>query len=77
MADCKHGFESRAISVRLAQTEALTYAKGGDAGHKFAWEIDLTQVTLANLNYKKMSLVRDFADAVIPPLRKPRAADLE
>src|SRR5215813_11981086 len=55
----------------VAETEAMTYAKGGDAGHKFAWEIDLTQVTLANLNYKKMSLVRDFAELTDRPLTQP------
>jgi predicted DNA-binding WGR domain protein len=55
----------------VAETEALTYAKGGDAGHKFSWEIDLTQVTLANLNYKKMSLVRDFAELIDRPVTQP------
>jgi predicted DNA-binding WGR domain protein len=41
-------------------TEALTYSLGGAEGHRFSWEIDLTQVTTANFNYKKMSLVRDY-----------------
>ncbi|MBV8656583.1 MAG: DUF4011 domain-containing protein [Burkholderiales bacterium] len=30
-------------------------------GHRYAWDLDLTCVTLANFNYKKMSLVRDYA----------------
>lgn len=47
----------------IAETEALAYAKV-DEGHKFAWEVDLTQVTLANLNYKKMSLVRDYSELI-------------
>lgn len=51
--------------------EALTYALGGEEGHRYTWEIDLTQVTLANFNYKKMSLVRDYTqlieDAASPP----------
>ena len=51
----------------VAETEALSYAKGGDEGHKFAWEVDLTQVTLANLNYKKMSLVRDYSELIERP----------
>ncbi|WP_353226689.1 AAA domain-containing protein [Novosphingobium sp.] len=55
----------------VAETEALSYAKGGDEGHKFAWEIDLTQVTLANLNYKKMSLVRDYAELIDRPAAQP------
>ncbi len=50
-----------------AETEALSYAKGGGEGHRFAWELDLTQVTLANLNYRKMSLVRDYADLIDRP----------
>lgn len=51
----------------VAQTEALSYAKAGHDGHKFAWEFDLTQVTLANLNYKKMSLVRDYTQLIDEP----------
>ncbi|MES2902548.1 MAG: DUF4011 domain-containing protein, partial [Pseudomonadota bacterium] len=51
--------------------EAMSYALAGGDGHRFAWEIDLTQVTLANFNYKKMSLVRDYTqlidDRVTPP----------
>lgn len=50
--------------LMVAETEALAYAKGGDDGHKYAWDIDLTQVTLANLNYKKMSLVRDYSELI-------------
>jgi predicted DNA-binding WGR domain protein len=45
-----------------AQSEGLGIQTGVDDGHKYAWEIDLTQVTLANFNYKKMSLVRDFSE---------------
>ncbi|MGE4073362.1 MAG: AAA domain-containing protein [Lysobacterales bacterium] len=41
--------------------ENLSYALGGDRGHRYAWDLDLTQITLANFNYKKMSLVRDYA----------------
>ncbi|MEO5866237.1 MAG: AAA domain-containing protein [Sphingomonas sp.] len=59
---------------RMAATgeaESMSYALAGGDGHRFAWEIDLTQVTLANFNYKKMSLVRDYNqlidDSVTPP----------
>lgn len=41
--------------------ESQTFALTGDEGHRYAWQIDLTEVTLANLNYRKMSLVRDYA----------------
>lgn len=58
------GFSSPRTSHMAAQTEGLSYALGGNQGHKFAWEMDLTQVTLANLNYKKMSLVRDYSELI-------------
>jgi hypothetical protein len=48
---------------RIAATgdaEGMAYAHAGGEGHRYAWEVDLTQVTLANFNYKKMSLVRDY-----------------
>ncbi|MDD1452316.1 AAA domain-containing protein [Sphingomonas sp. H160509] len=54
-----------------AEAEATSFALAGGEGHRFSWEIDLTQVTLANFNYKKMSLVRDYTqlidDRVTPP----------
>ena len=51
-------------SYMAARSEAMTVAIGVDEGHRFSWEIDLTQITLANLNYRKMSLVRDFAELI-------------
>jgi predicted DNA-binding WGR domain protein len=55
----------------VAEIEALTYQANVDEGHRFAWEVDLTQVTLANFNYKKMSLVRDFAELIDQPEPQP------
>jgi predicted DNA-binding WGR domain protein len=55
----------------VAETEALTFEQDVDEGHRFSWEIDLTQVTLANFNYKKMSLVRDFAELIDRPESQP------
>jgi predicted DNA-binding WGR domain protein len=40
-------------------------------GHRYAWDLDLTQVTLANFNYKKMSLVRDYAQLLAEPAANP------
>ncbi|KJK24749.1 DNA helicase [Burkholderiaceae bacterium 16] len=40
-------------------------------GHRYAWDLDLTQVTLANFNYKKMSLVRDYAQLLDEPGPNP------
>ena len=55
----------------VAETEALTFQQDVDEGHRFSWEFDLTQVTLANFNYKKMSLVRDFAELIERPESQP------
>jgi len=55
----------------VAETESMAYGKAGGEGHKFSWEIDLTQVTLANFNYKKMSLVRDYNALIESPETQP------
>lgn len=73
---------------RIAATgdaEGMAYAHAGGEGHRYAWEVDLTHVTLANFNYKKMSLVRDYnqliEDRAPPPAFdrifsiEPRALD--
>ncbi len=44
----------------VADAERVGYALQEAEGHRYAWDLDLTQVTLANFNYKKMSLVRDY-----------------
>lgn len=43
-------------------------------GNPYAWEIDLCAVTLANFNYRKMTLVRDYA-ALIEQSRPHPAFD--
>lgn len=53
------------------EVENLTYTLPEDDGHKFAWDFDLTQVTLANFNYKKMSLVRDYNQLIDEPTSNP------
>ncbi|NRP88468.1 RecBCD enzyme subunit RecD [Ensifer adhaerens] len=55
----------------VAETESSAYGKASGEGHKFSWEIDLTQVTLANFNYKKMSLVRDYNALMEAPETQP------
>jgi hypothetical protein len=42
---------------------------GRDAG-SHDWEIDLCSVTLANFNYRKMTLVRDYADLITGKARQ-------
>lgn len=46
--------------VQEEATERLGYELQESEGHRYAWDLDLTQVTLANFNYRKMSLVRDY-----------------
>ena len=55
----------------VAQTEAIAYGKAGGEGHRYSWEIDLTQVTLANFSYQKMSLVRDYNVLIEAPVSQP------
>jgi hypothetical protein len=47
--------------VSEQQEERVGYVLEESSGHRYAWDLDLTQVTLANFNYRKMSLVRDYA----------------
>ena len=47
--------------VEAVDAERVGYALQEAEGHRYAWDLDLAQVTLANFNYKKMSLVRDYA----------------
>lgn len=54
-----------------SEVESLTFALPEDEGHRFAWDLDLTQVTVANFNYKKMSLVRDYAQLIDEPSPNP------
>ena len=50
-----------------SSAENSTFALPENQGHRYAWDIDLTQVTLANFNYRKMSLVRDYAQLIDEP----------
>jgi predicted DNA-binding WGR domain protein/DNA polymerase III delta prime subunit len=49
------------VGDSIGSIEHTTFTLTEDEGNRFAWDIDLTQVTLANFNYKKMSLVRDYS----------------
>jgi hypothetical protein len=54
-----------APAVEAVELERSFYAVdfGQDAG-SHDWEIDLCSVTLANFNYRKMTLVRDYSDLI-------------
>ncbi|WP_088348388.1 MULTISPECIES: AAA domain-containing protein [Rhodomicrobium] len=54
-----------------AERERTFYAvDDGNAAGSHDWEIDLCSVTLANFNYRKMTLVRDYADLIGKPARE-------
>jgi predicted DNA-binding WGR domain protein len=52
------------IDVAEEADERQGYVLEEQEGHRYAWDLDLTQITLANLNYKKMSLVRDYTQLI-------------
>ncbi|WAH55718.1 AAA domain-containing protein [Pseudomonas silvicola] len=58
---------ARTHQMAASTTENSTFSLPQDLGHRYAWDIDLTQVTLANFNYRKMSLVRDYAQLIDEP----------
>src|SRR5262245_9874097 len=55
-------------AAETVELERSFYAvdSGQDAG-SHDWEIDLCSVTLANFNYRKMTLVRDYSDLISAP----------
>jgi hypothetical protein len=55
----------------VASDDRQGYILTEQEGHRYAWDLDLTQVTLANFNYKKMSLVRDYAQLLQDPVATP------
>jgi predicted DNA-binding WGR domain protein len=57
--------------VAAAMEERHGYVLAEAEGHRYAWDFDMTQVTLANFNYKKMSLVRDYAQLLQDPAVNP------
>lgn len=61
------GAPPRFPGMVAASQEQVTFALSGDRGHRYAWDVDLTQVTLAHFNYKKMSLVRDYNQLIAAP----------
>jgi len=46
----------------VMEAERLMFAlREGDNGNPYAWDFDLCSLTLGNFNYRKMTLVRDYA----------------
>lgn len=44
----------------MAEVETELFHVGGGDDNPYAWEVDLCAVTLANFNYRTLSLVRDY-----------------
>lgn len=57
----------------VAETERKTFSIVEDSlGNPYSWEFDLCSLTLANFNYRKMTLVRDYSQLIASDL--PNAA---
>lgn len=48
-------------SPNVVEKSMYSIKQGGTEGGPYEWALDLCSVTLANFNYRKMSLVRDYA----------------
>ncbi len=48
-------------SPEVVEKSLYSLKDGGTVGGPYEWALDLCSVTLANFNYRKMSLVRDYA----------------
>ncbi|HLM53229.1 MAG TPA: AAA domain-containing protein, partial [Pseudoxanthomonas sp.] len=59
------------MAAAAEEADKLGYSLQESEGHRYAWDLDLTQVTLANFNYKKMSLVRDYTQLIEEPAANP------
>lgn len=51
--------------------EATTFSLREAEGNPYLWDVDLTSVTLGNLNYRKMSLVRDYNALIDDDIENP------
>ncbi|MBE2213010.1 MAG: WGR domain-containing protein [Opitutaceae bacterium] len=60
---------SGATPSGAAQREQQTYAvrEPGGGGNPYSWDFDLCSLTLGNFNYRKMSLVQDYAAMLEQP----------
>ena len=50
---------------QVLETEREMFAlRGGDNQNPYSWDFDLCSLTLGNFNYRKMTLVRDYANLI-------------
>lgn len=57
--------------AEAVEQDRVGYELQESDGHRYAWDLDLTQVSLANFNYRKMSLVRDYNQLLDAPGENP------
>lgn len=62
-------------SATTVEKELYQLKDGGTGGGPYEWAIDLCSVTLGNFNYRKMSLVRDYATLLAESGRPNSAFD--
>src|SRR4029077_16993760 len=54
--------EPAAETGKVLETERQMFAlRDGDNQNPYSWDFDLCSLTLGNFNYRKMTLVRDYA----------------
>ncbi|MEI5673733.1 MULTISPECIES: AAA domain-containing protein [unclassified Nocardioides] len=62
---------------RQAMTERELYSLDAEGeANPYAWEVDLCSVTLANFNYRTLSLVRDYDALLATPVENPAFDEL-
>src|SRR4029078_3391873 len=50
---------------KVLETERQMFAlRDGDNQNPYSWDFDLCSLTLGNFNYRKMTLVRDYAKLI-------------
>ena len=54
-----------ADAVKVLETERQMFSlRDGDNQNPYSWDFDLCSLTLGNFNYRKMTLVRDYANLI-------------
>jgi len=57
--------ESVAGSEKVIETEREAFAlRDSDTSNPYSWDFDLCSITLGNFNYRKMTLVHDYANLI-------------
>lgn len=63
--------EARFSAGAERSSESVAFREGTGDVNPYSWDFDLCSVTVANFNYRKMSLVRDYDKLVAEELESP------